>query len=80
MKKIQLQEGDIIRYPIGFTLAVRRVYRNSDGDLYVRECINEDDEYERYIYKSNYETWDNSLYKEPGFDLANTKEINYLQD
>ena len=42
-------EGDIVRYPVGmFTLNVRKVYADENGDLYVRECINTKHEYIPY--------------------------------
>lgn len=80
INKIQVKEGDIVRYPIGWTLAVRKVYKDIDDELYVRECINTDQEYKRFIYKSNYKTWDSSLHKELGFGIANQKEIELLKD
>jgi len=72
--------GDVVRYPVGFTLAVRKVYADKKG-VYVRECINEKDEYRRYIYVNmdGYK-WDTRLCKELGFRLANQDELQYLED
>lgn len=67
-----VKEGDIVRYPVGFTLAVKKVYADENGDLYVKQFVN-NKVYPRYIYKTmdgyNYDT---RLCKEMGFSLANT--------
>ena len=78
--KIQIKEGDIVRYPIGWNLSVKKVYKDCEDRLYVKECINTKDEYRRFVYESNYTTWDSSLYKELGFGLATDEEIKYLED
>lgn len=49
MKNTIVKCGDVVRYPVGFTLAVRKVYADKKG-VYVRECINTKDESRRYIY------------------------------
>ena len=55
MDKANLKHGsnikcdDIVRYPIGWTLAIRKVYSDDNGDLYTRECINTKNEYKRYL-------------------------------
>lgn len=73
--------GDIVRYPIGWNLSVKRVYADDNGDLYVRECINTKDEYKRYLFKSmdGYK-WDTRLCKELGFGMASEDELQYLED
>lgn len=79
---VAVKEGDIVRYPLGFSkLMVRRVYKDGNGDLYVRECINTPDEYFRYIYRSmdGYQ-WDTRLCKELGFGLAKGSELELLED
>ena len=77
-----VKEGDIVRYPLGlFHLNVRRVYKDGNGDLYVRECINTPNEYLRYIYRSmNGYKWDTRLCKEMGFGLAKESELQWLED
>lgn len=77
-----IKEGDIVRYPVGlFHLNVRRVYKDANGDLYVRESINTPTEYLRYIYRSmdGYK-WDTRLCKELGFDPAKESELELLED
>lgn len=77
-----VKEGDIVRYPVGlFHLNVRRVYKDGNGDLYVRESINTPTEYLRYIYRSmdGYK-WDTRLCKEMGFGLAKESELQLLED
>lgn len=73
--------GDIVRYPIGWNLSVKRVYADDNGDLYVRECINTKDEYKRYLFKSMEDyKWDTRLCKELGFGMASEDELQYLED
>ena len=77
-----VKEGNIVRYPVGlFHLNVRRVYKDGNGDLYVRECINTKNEYLRYIYRSmdGYK-WDTRLCRELGFGLAKESELEMLED
>jgi len=73
--------GDFVRYLIGWTLAVRKVYSDDNGDLYVKECIGTKYEYKRYLFISmkGYD-WDTRLCKELGFDVANENELQYLKD
>ena len=73
--------GDIVRYPIGWNLSVKKVYEDGDGDLYVKESINTKDEYKKYLFKSmkGYK-WDTRLCKELGFGMANKDELKYLED
>ena len=70
-----------VRYLIGFKLAVRKVYKDDNGDLYVKECINTREEYKRFLFKSmdGYK-WDTRLYNEVGFGLAKQYELKYLED
>ena len=77
----RVKRGDIVRYPIGWNLSIKKVYEDSDGDLYVKESINTKDEYKRYLFKSmeGY-NWDNTLCKELGFGMAKKDELQYLED
>lgn len=76
----QIKEGDIVRYTIGWCLSVKKVYKDCEDRLYVKECIGTKDEYRRFVYESNYTTWNSALYKELGVRLANEEEIKYLED
>lgn len=73
--------GDIVRYPVGWNLSVKKVYADENNDLYVRECINTKDEYKRYLFRimDGY-NWDTRLCKELGFGMASEEEIKYLED
>lgn len=75
-----MKEGDIVRYPIGFTLVIKTLYADENGDLYVKQFIG-DKMYPHYVFKTmeDYE-WDTRLCKEPGFRLANSEEIKYFNE
>jgi hypothetical protein len=68
-----VKEGDIVRFPVGFSLAVKRVYADENGDLYIKQFIY-GKIYPRYIYKTmeGYK-WDTRLSIEMGFGLAKKK-------
>jgi len=73
--RIEVKEGDIVRFPVGFSLALRKVRKDENGELYIRELMNTHLESKRYIYRSiEGFKWDSSLCKEQGFRLANEKE------
>ena len=77
-----IQAGDIIRYPLGLSeLIVRRVHEDIDGNLYVKEGLDTEHEYKRFIYKSmtGYK-WNTQLSNELGFRLANSDELKYLKE
>lgn len=81
MKKIEVKSGDIVRYPIGWGLSVKKVYADKDLDLYVKESIGTKNEYKRYLFKTMYGyNWDTRLCKELGFGLAEQDERQYLED
>ena len=73
--------GDIVRYPIGWNLSVKKVYTDDNGYLYVKERINTKDEYKRYLFRNmdGYD-WDTRLCKELGFGMASEDELQYLED
>ena len=75
-----VKEGDIVCYPLGFSLCVKKVYADEKGDLYVKQFVN-DKVYPRYIYKKmdGYK-WDTRLCIEMGFRLAKENELQYLED
>ena len=77
-----IKENDIVRYPLGlFKLNVRRVYKDDNGELYVIEGINTTGEYKRYVNRSMHGyKWNTSLNLEMGFRLANSAEIQMLED
>ena len=75
-----VKEGDIVRYPVGFSLAVKKVYADENGDLYIKQFAN-NKVYPRYIYKTmDGYRWDTRLCIERGFGLANENELQYLED
>jgi hypothetical protein len=81
-KLCTVKPGDIVRYPLGMhELVVRKVYADKKGDMYVRELINTEREYRRYIYrKMNGYKWDTRLCIELGFGLATKSEAKFLKD
>lgn len=75
-----VKEGDIVRFPVGFSLSVKRVYADENGDLYIKQFVY-GKIYPRYIYKTmeGYK-WDTRLSIEMGFGLAKENELQYLED
>lgn len=80
LNKGAVKEGNIVRYPVGFSLAVKKVYSDEKGDLYIKQFVN-NQVYPRYIYKTmdGYK-WDTRLCIEIGFGLAKENELLYLED
>lgn len=66
----EVQEGDYVRYPVGFSTHVQKVLKDENNDLYVEGEVN-NCTYKQYIYKKKEGVkWDTRLATELGFFIT----------